>query len=318
MATVWDLSRMRTVIRKITGKFDPTQITDAEIDDHINDYYLLDFPEDMRTLKLEQYYQFQTNPNQASYPLPENYFQVKPPIYADGYQLGWYQDPELFNAVWPELKTVQNNVAAGDGGSIYSFTLFAVPIKRGTVTISTSNNQEIFNDDSNGNLVSNTSGLAAGTINYLTGVVTNLTFINPVLAETLINAHFYPYVASRPQDVLFFNQEFNFRPIPSDVFTIKVVVYIQPTTALGKSQFGADPLDTAAFIEWWQLLCYGASLKIFIEDGDHEQYQQNSIYYERQKNLAQRRALKILMNKRILTNYSTNYAGPNFPVYPIY
>lgn len=318
MATTWDLQRMRSVIRKITGKFDPSQMTDAEIDNYINDFYLYDFPEDMRTLKLEQWYEFTTTPNIDVYPLPDNYIQIKPPIYIDGYEAAWYQEPQLFYRIWPQLSTIQNEVAVGNGGSIYGFTLYATPILRGTLNVFAANDQENFTDDSNGNLISSVTGLAAGTIDYLTGVVTSLTFNSPVQPGMFINAHFFAYVASRPRDILFFNQEMTMRPVPQTVFSVKVVVYVQPTTALGQSQFGGNLTDQPLFAEWWQLLTYGASLKIFIEDSDHDQYDQYLEYYERQKLLAQRRALKILMNKRILTPYSGGQGGAGLPVYPIY
>ena len=77
---VWDLSRLRYTVRKITGKFDVNQLPDTSplpgqvtvqnppaVDDYINDFYLYDLPEDLRTLKLRDFYTFNTIPNVGTY-----------------------------------------------------------------------------------------------------------------------------------------------------------------------------------------------------------------------------------------------------------
>src|SRR5258708_4732428 len=99
MATVWNLSRLRYTIRQITGKLDQTQIPDASnsafpisatnppgIDDYINDFYLNDFDEHLRTLQLEDFYYYDTVPNVGTYDLPQTFFTAQGPLYVDGYQ----------------------------------------------------------------------------------------------------------------------------------------------------------------------------------------------------------------------------------------
>jgi hypothetical protein len=319
MATTWDLARMRSVIRKIVGKFDVTQLTDAEIDNYINDYYLFKFPEDMRTLKLKTWYEFSTVPNQATYDLPQTYFNVNPPIYVDGFQCAYYQDPELYYKIWPELNTIQNGIVTGDGlTTTYNFTLSATPVQPNTVIFGTP--QESMTDDGAGNLISSLTLLNAGTIDYITGQVFNLTFVQPVPAGVPVNAHYAPYVASRPRDILFYNQQFLLKPIPNDCYRVKIECYVQPTTALGNEQFGgANPVtDLPLFTEWWQLLTYGAALEVFIEDSDHEQYDRHFVYYEKTKMEAQRRALKQLSTQRIQSPYTSNVGSPTWPIFPLY
>src|SRR6185436_10303747 len=102
--TVWDLSRLRYTVRKITGKFDTNQLPDNSpgpglisvddppgIDDYINDFYLYDMPEHLRTLSLRDFYTFTTIPNCGTYNVPENIIQIYNPVYVDAYQSSWHQ-----------------------------------------------------------------------------------------------------------------------------------------------------------------------------------------------------------------------------------
>lgn len=358
MTTVWNLSRLRYTVRQITGKLDQTQIPDSSssafpisatnppgIDDYINDFYLYDFDEHMRTLQLEDWYYFQTQPNLNTYNLPKNYFSAQGPIYVDGYEIAWYQNPQMFFRIWPQLSFIQNAVATGNGTTgPYTFTLSSVPIQPGTVVFGTtpvaSPPLESFSDSvqsdtfvnpvstlvtypNQGTLFASSAAVPSttpSTLNYITGAVT-LNFAVAVPNGVSINAHYYPYVASRPRDCLFFQQQFTFKPVPNDVYQIKVMAYQQPTVALASggtaSQF-TNQTDSPTFNEWWQMLAYGAALKILIEQGDHEEYQRNKMYFEEAKMLAQRRALKQLSNQRIQTPYSENSGGASWPIFPFY
>ena len=351
MTTVWNLGRLRYAIRKITGKLDVTQIPDSSnaafpisatnppgIDDYINDFYLYDFDEHLRTLALKDWYYFETTPNLSTYNLPKNYFTAEGPIYIDGYQIAWHQSPDIFLRIWPQLNFIQNGIVITDGiNSTYSFVLQSIPIQQGTVVIGTTPAQpalvaqlETFTDPQPFDMFmaevalisSNVINVTPGTINYLTGQVTiNFTSVPPPGFQ--VNVHYYPYVASRPRDCLFFQQQFNFKPIPNDVYQVKVMVYQQPTAAiLGSQTVTRDQFqqssDMPTYSEWWQVIAYGAALKIFIEDSDHEQYQANLGYFEQAKVLAQRRALKQLSNQRIPTLYSQNSGNSSWPIFPFY
>jgi hypothetical protein len=76
--------------------------------------------------------------------------------------------------------------------------------------------------------------------------------------------------------------------------------------------------DLPQFNEWWQMIAYGAAMKILIQEGDYEEAGQLKPVFEEQKLLAQRRTLKQLSNQRIQTPYAENVAGPAFPIFPIY
>jgi hypothetical protein len=84
-------------------------------------------------------------------------------------------------------------------------------------------------------------------------------------------------------------------------------------------QSGSLPTDLPQFNEWWQLIAYGAALKIFVEDGEFGEYEKYKGLFEEQKLLAQRKTLRQLAHQRIPTVYSSNTAkSDTWPIFPIY
>lgn len=368
--TTWDLNRLRYTIRKITGKYDVTQLPDtsegeismsnpAGIDDYVNDFYLYDMPEHFRTLRLKNFYTFTTVPNCGTYSVPQNVYQLEPPIYIDNYQFAWYQSPDIFYRIWPELNFIDQNLFTPDGTtSTFTFTLTQTPVQQGTVVIGLQPNidgtpspiLETFTDQDQpipldlptqqyfvnpGILTGNQGG--TGTIDYLTGVVT-ITYDTPPPSGTNSSCHYHPYVASRPRDIMFYQQQLFLRPIPNDTYAVKVMAYFMPTTVMSSATnaavrssidssgniqgFSNDtsslPTDLPQFNEWWQLIAYGAALKIFVEDGEWTEYERYKALFEEQKLLAQRKELRQLANQRIQTPYAENVSGPAWPIFPIY
>lgn len=382
--TTWDLNRLRYTIRKITGKYDISQLPDQSstaepisisnpsgIDDYINDYYLYDMPEDLRSLRLRDFYLFSTIPNCGTYSIPQNVNQIYDPIYVDNYQGCFYQDPVRFYNVWPEFNFINLNLFAPNGSTKeFSFNFTQTPIQQGTIVIGWQPNatpyskQETFSDNENpipldlptqqyfvnpGVLTSNlytgpfppiNPGITpgTGTIDYITGACT-LIYINAPPSTAVPTCHYHPYVASRPRDIMVYQQQVFLRPIPNDVYQVKMMAYLLPTTVMSSAtnaperpsidangniqgfsgNSGSLPSDLPQFNEFWQLIAYGAALKIFGEDGEHEEYAKYMSYYEKAKLLVQRKTLKQLAQNRIHTVYSDLGQHTNlWPPYPYY
>jgi len=382
--SAWDLNRLRYAIRKVTGRYDTTQLPDssvgeinisnpAGIDDYINDFYLYDMPEHFRTLKLRDFYTFSTIPNCGTYAVPENVYEIYDPIYIDNYQFKWYQYPSEFYQVWPELNFIDQRGLTGNGvTTTFTFNLTQTPIQQGTVVIGLTPNQdgtpspilETFTDVDQpipldipkqqyfrnpGVLTGNQGG--TGTIDYLTGAVT-LNYAIPPANGSYSSAHYHPYVASRPRDILMWQQNLYIRPIPNDTYSVKCMAYMMPTTVISaatnatvRPSLYVDPATTTTsaptsttvqvqgftgnsgslstdlpeFNEWWQLIVYGSAIKILVEDGDYEEADSIKPIFEEQKMLAQRKTLRQLAHQRIPTVYSNNgRSDQTWPIFPYY
>lgn len=150
-----------------------------------------------------------------------------------------------------------------------------------------------------------------GTVNYLTGAITMDWGTAPDLG-TDIDSAYIPYVASRPRDMLFFNNQFLFRPIPEKAYKVDVVVQAVPTELLAES----DPPELR---QWWQVLALGAALKIFEDNGDDGQYALYRPIFEEQLRLAGRRTVKQQTSRRVVTPFSDGTGTTSYGLfYDIY
>lgn len=303
------LADIRSKIRLVTARPSTDQLTDDQIDTYINTYYLYDLPESMRLLNLRDHYTFTTNPNVDTYAFERNsYISVNQPAYVGGYQMMWYQDSGQFFRSWPKLAG-KELVATGDGSAgPYTFTISGGPFLR-------SNTSPIGSKGTNINLIitANTSDSIAetvyddglggfenavgGTIDYVSGLVTNLTFSSPITAGVSIFAEVSPYATGRPTSILFAQDQFTLRPVPDCAYVVQMEAYRTPTAL-------ALDTDNPELNEWWQLLSYGAALKIFTDFGDFEQLQAYRGIYEEQLLLMQRRTLRQYAEQRVATLYS--------------
>lgn len=316
------LDKIKEKVRKVTARPDVTQITDDDIEEYVNTFYLYDMPETLRLFDLKDSYYFTTEENIDEYDFSSNsYVSINPPAYCNGYKMVYLQDQEQFFRMWPKLKT-REQVATGDGTTgPYAFTVSNTPFLRSdntpigskgntiNVVISASDGtgtQSVY-DDGTGSWE---NGIV-GNISYTTGVGT-VTFSAIVPAGEPIYAQVHSYSASRPTTILFFKDKFTIRPVPDGAYLVELEAYRTPTALLNDT-------DSPELNEWWQLLAYGASLKIFTDYGDFDQYQAFRAFYEEQLLLCHRRTIKQYANQRTATIYSPpNGPGPCVNYWPGY
>jgi len=136
----------------------------------------------------------------------------------------------------------------------------------------------------------------AGTVNYQTGAITMNWGIAPDSTEP-INCHYYTYKASRPNSVLFFGNNLVFRPIPDQAYLVSMQVYKKPVQLLSNSQ-------SPELRQWWQLIAYGAALKVFADQLDMESYQKCLPLYQEQEILAMRSTNDQKSQKKVITPFS--------------
>jgi hypothetical protein len=335
---------MQNTIRKMTGRLTPQQMSDAQINTYLNLFLTLQFPLHFKNLKLTKPYVFNTVPNvdtydfiyedhptnpltgQQSISTPGN-IQISPPAYCQGYLLRYYQDKSSFFNRWPKL-SVNQIINSGNGTSgPYTGYISTTPFLRAeqdifgnvtiaNVTISSFDNSGFnlsLTDDPQpnnniGNLV-DTNGMNVGTVNYLTGQYTfTLNGGATIPAGDNIYAAVVPIQTSRPTDVLFYNQQIIFRPVPMQVYQVEFQISQQPTQLI---EAGAAPeLD-----EWYLFVCAGASRLIYNDFPDAEGRQYADNVFQEQLQIAQRRTLRQLGTQRAQTIFSAPGWGRNWGTY---
>ncbi len=337
-----------TKVRRVTARPSQSQITDAEIVKYINTFYIYDMPEHLRMESLRVNYQFLTNANTPAYDLPTSIFlDVMPPVYIAGYQSYMTQSRENFFRINPELNFLQQQAAIGNGTSgPYTIQATQTPILRGfkqnppgafsanAATASTLNwnvivsgkdangNSQTLVDDGQGNLVSPTDTaippvfpVVRGTINYITGALTiNSTgFLSPIATGNSINIQYIPYVASRPQSAVFFQDQILLYPIPDQAYTVSFEAYQYPVSFFLNVNGTFTATAIPQVTEWWQMLAYGAADKIFADAGDFEMMAKFRPLLEEQKQLMLRRTIVQQTSERVSTIYTEQTQFPQYP-----
>ncbi len=340
------LDQMRNSVRRMTARYDESQMSTSQVDYYINLAYTLRFPEQFKNLKLTKPYVFYTTPNVDTYnfvyqeglvddpkqlPLPGNLavpgnIQVTPPVFCQGYQLRYYQNKSTFYNRWPNLSVNQIINSGGKGqGIAYEGTIPSFPFYRCQVDIfgnvteaaviisaSVTNPQSadsgfsyVLTDQpkpapSNINIADlvDVNGNVVGEVNYLTGEYDFIPSGSQVIpADATIYAAVVPYQASRPVDVLFYNQQLVFRPCPLQVFQVEFQISQQPTQLIAAN-------DAPELNEWWEFICLLAAELIYVDFPDAEGLAYIQPFLDQQRCEAQRRTLKQLSTQRAATIYS--------------
>jgi len=162
--------------------------------------------------------------------------------------------------------------------------------------VNVNNNGIQVHDDGAGNLVGDTG--ADSTIDYITGAY-DVTFNIAPKNGSLIYAFVYPYTASMPSAVLFYDNEFTLRPVPDRPYRVEVTVYQRPTALAA----GESPELT----QWWQYIALGAAKKIFQDRMDLDSVAMIEPELQQQELLVNRRTINAQTNSQVATIFNTGY-----------
>ena len=298
--TVGILNDIVEKIREVSASGNSLQVTDSKIIKYLNSYYLYDFPDDLRILKLKDTYTFNTIQGVDTYPFNfDDWSTVEAPAYCGKIQITLFQDKASFysyNFNSQQLETFDSG--AGNAGP-YSGTTQASPIVRSVnnnpmastrtsptgvfpsgypPTFAANNISRIQNilisantatstlnvtDDGAGNLIGDC--LAGGTINYTTGAIASLTFTASIPSGNDINIQYIQAVLGQPFTILFFQNQFVLRPIPDQGYTIEITAYREPSQALlGTTSLTVPNLSgRPEHFDWWELLAFGTAKKLY-------------------------------------------------------
>lgn len=306
------LSRIRTKVRRLVSSPSPNQLSEADLDNAINDFYTLSLPGHLRTFNLKQTYTFYCEPNVDVYDFPkDDYSSISEPLLVAGYQSDWYQDRQQFFRRYP-IRQYDQDLTTGNGTvGPYTGTITNLPIMRRGPTTGTDFDSRVLIGavDTTGQSVTATdtvvtgdvgtltgTGVASGTINYITGAV-SITFDNAIVSPNVINSQTVGYVASRPQSCLFYNDQLTLRPIPDKAYKIQFDAYALPTLLLADG-------DIPEVAQWWEFIAFGAAKKIFEERQDLDGVASIMQAYKEQETIALRRTIVQNSQKRTSTIYA--------------
>ena len=311
--TTWTVADAINKARNLTGTPGADQLSDDQLLGYYQQVYIYVMPFELKEQIELQYLNFKTTPGIDTYSFPGGYFTSQPGAYADGFPLIFYQDPDIYQQDWPQQYAV-DNIAGGDGvTATFSGGLQNPPIVTGTLFISSVDNNDvtwiasdtpILNafpnptvDGPTGTLSGATpNGAITGTINYFTGAYSITYPADAIPSSTAtIYAKYQAYLGNRPQGVLFFNNQFQLRPVPDQVYAIQMQGYIQPTLASLTSQ----PLQA----EWGAYLAYAMALEIFSDRGDMENYERYFPVFKRYENVALGRTIQQLTSEHSVPRF---------------
>lgn len=310
MATPNTLTAIKNTVRRIVSAPSTLQLSESDLEDYINAFYVQEMPLTFKTDQLRTVYELFTAPNQDVYSVDVNQYQeFQDPVLVNGRPGNLLKDRQTFWTKWSKQATVERGAATGDGTiGPYAWTTSATPILKSSVvigTLDTSSTAMKVEDDGTGNLVLAGTSTNVGSVNYLTGAV-SFSPIVAVLSGQNINMWYRPYTTGYPIDVLFWNNEITVRPVPDDVYKIEINAILSPTAFAQNS-------DRPVLDEWWQFIALGASLKILRDRQDMDGVSNMMPLFERQRALILERQSSEEIGQRNSTIYSgeTGY-GPSY------
>jgi len=181
----------------------------------------------------------------------------------------------------------------------FQFNVSAYPILPGSLYVT--DGSQVAQDDGAGGFLSP----ATGAIDYTTGAV-SITFSVAPSANANISATSQTYMANRPQSILYFKSApldsatqsarndqkyFVLRPVPDDVYLIKMQgIQIPPSLT--------NTTDVPFRSDLGPLIAYGASLEIFADFNQMDQYDQIMTQYNRYKDVCMQDTYEMYLYQR--------------------
>lgn len=328
-----NLAKIRTLVRQLTKSPSEQLLATQDLDDWVNTFILYDFPEHLRLFALKQVFKFYTSPNIDTYstvnapntsPLfnfQNLYITVHDPVYIAGFKVLYTQSREQFYNMYPFINSEQLITTGSGANPAFGGVIpgGGVPFLQSSVifsSIDANNNGLIMIDtpisSTMGNLsvpnvppTSTTVQDPINFVNYLTGGFVVTFPASPGAGEN-VNVQIVPYVPSRPQSMLFFDEEFIVRPVPDQSYEVNMEVYARPTALLAA---GTSP----QLEQWWQYIAYGAAKKVLEARLDIDTVALILPEFKKQELLVNRSTIVQNTNERTATIYteqSSQFGGP--------
>jgi hypothetical protein len=135
------------------------------------------------------------------------------------------------------------------------------------------------------------------TINYFTGVATNVYFPQPIPAGVNINAQYLFFQTGLPRGILYYNNILTLRSPPDRQYLVELDAYLTPAAFLNSS--AALPFAYMA-----EYIARGAARKVLSDTGDTEQFMFYEPLFKEQESLVWKRSQRQFTSTRTQTLYS--------------
>lgn len=308
---VWDLEAIIEEFRSITGVPDESMLSNQQCANLINYYYRLVLPKELKIFWGYTNYQFFCQAGIDQYVAPVDFQTVNPSVYADGWPIEWYSDPDTFYQDYPQQENKQV-VATGDGATnSFSYNVSAYPVLPRSLYVT--DGTQIAQDDGLGSFIDPNNGNAPllGTIDYLTGTVSGQSFAAAPASNTNITASYQTYMANRPQGILFFKQTplanataaarddvnmFVLRPVPDQVYRIKMQGIQVPPALIELTDVPFRP-------DLGPLIALGAALQRFKRMNQMDQYDQYLPEFMRFKDVSMQDTYEEMLYQRAISKF---------------
>lgn len=99
---MWTLEKIRQEVRSLTGRKSESQMTTAQLDDYINEYYTLQMPLDLDLEESQEFWTGETADGVDNVPLDAEVLIIKPPLTVAGYPMELVDEPVRFYALYPK------------------------------------------------------------------------------------------------------------------------------------------------------------------------------------------------------------------------
>lgn len=100
--SIWDLEKLRREVRALTGRQTDNQLSDASLDDYLNEYYTLVLPNDLEVEELQTFWTKNTAAGEDTVLLDEGVLFIKPPLTVGGYPVELVDDSSHFYRHYPK------------------------------------------------------------------------------------------------------------------------------------------------------------------------------------------------------------------------
>lgn len=271
------LANCRNLVRGFTGRLDTAQVSDSYVNSLINEFYTVDFPARIQLQEEFQPFAFPIYAGQTQYPLPADFIEFEPGLTINDQNLKLYQN---VNDFYREYKTPFATFLKGPYDGVLTTSTMTLPFAIIESSLFVITSHETFRDLGNGVLQSNLGG--NGTYDAVTRLVT-LSFAKAPANNEYIRFTYQLAVPSVPQACVIDGGNLIIRPIPDQSYIIQGHWYLRFAPLVSDT-------DELLYPEWLRYVAYGASAKVFEENGELDQSMSISVFLEREKCLAMARS----------------------------